>query len=61
MNKAMTKVLPHPSAINSNVYYLDRTEPELAEINGLENKRHFLQFYCTVTYTDFLEFNSSPF
>ena len=33
MNKAMTKVLPHPSAINSNVYYLDRTEPEPAELH----------------------------
>ena len=33
MNKAMTKVLPHPSAINSNVYYLDRTEPENAELH----------------------------
>ena len=31
MNKAMAQVLPHPSAINSNVYYLDRTEPEPAE------------------------------
>ena len=33
MNKAMTNVLPHPSAINSNVYYLDRTEPESAELH----------------------------
>ena len=33
MNKAMTSVLPHPSAINSNVYYLDRTEPEPAELH----------------------------
>ena len=33
MNKAITKVLPHPSAINSNVYYLDRTEPEPAELH----------------------------
>ena len=33
MNKAMTHVLPHPSAINSNVYYLDRTEPESAELH----------------------------
>ena len=33
MNKAMTQVLPHPSAINSNVYYLDRTEPESAELH----------------------------
>ena len=33
MNKAMTKVLPHPSAINANVYYLDRTEPEPAELH----------------------------
>ena len=33
MNKAMTQVLSHPSAINSNVYYLDRTEPEPAELH----------------------------
>ena len=33
MNKAMTQVIPHPSAINSNVYYLDRTEPESAELH----------------------------
>ena len=33
MNKAMTKILPHPSAINSNIYYLDRTEPEPAELH----------------------------
>ena len=33
MNKALTSVLPHPSAINSNVYYLDRTEPEPAELH----------------------------
>ena len=33
MNKAMTSVLPHPSAINSNVYYLERTEPEPAELH----------------------------
>jgi len=33
MNKAMTSVLPHPSAINSNIYYLDRTEPEQAELH----------------------------
>jgi acyl-CoA thioesterase len=33
MNKAMTEVLPHPSAINSNIYYLDRTEPEPAELH----------------------------
>jgi len=33
MNKAMTLVLPHPSAINSNIYYLDRTEPEQAELH----------------------------
>jgi len=33
MNKAITSVLPHPSAINSNVYYLDRTEPEPAELH----------------------------
>ena len=33
MNKAMTEVLPHPSAINSNIYYLDRTEPEQAELH----------------------------
>ena len=33
MNKAMTSVLPHPSAINSNVFYLDRTEPEPAELH----------------------------
>ncbi len=33
MNKAMTQVLPHPSAINSNVYYLDRTESESAELH----------------------------
>ena len=33
MNKAMAQVLPHPSAINSNVYYLDRTEPEPAELH----------------------------
>ena len=29
----MTQVLPHPSSINSNVYYLDRTEPESAELH----------------------------
>jgi acyl-CoA thioesterase len=33
MNKALTQVLPHLSSINSNVYYLDRTEPELAELH----------------------------
>jgi len=33
MNKAMTEVLPHPSSINSNIYYLDRTEPEPAELH----------------------------
>tara|TARA_B100001250_G_scaffold193534_1_gene166360 strand:- start:6399 stop:7241 length:843 start_codon:yes stop_codon:yes gene_type:complete len=33
MNKAMTLVLPHPSAINSNIYYLNRTEPEQAELH----------------------------
>ena len=33
MNEAITLVLPHPSAINSNVYYLDRTEPEPAELH----------------------------
>jgi acyl-CoA thioesterase len=33
MNKAITLVFPHPSAINSNVYYLDRTEPEPAELH----------------------------
>ena len=33
MNKAMTQVLPHPSAISSNVYYLERTEPESAELH----------------------------
>jgi len=33
MNKAISSVLPHPSAINSNVYYLDRTEPEPAELH----------------------------
>ena len=33
MNKAMVQVLPHSSAINSNVYYLDRTEPEPAELH----------------------------
>ena len=33
MNKAMSIVLTHPSAINSNVYYLDRTEPESAELH----------------------------
>ena len=33
MNKAITSVLPHPSTINSNVYYLDRTEPEPAELH----------------------------
>jgi len=33
MNKALSKVLPHPSAINSNVYYLDRTEPKPAELH----------------------------
>ena len=33
MNKAITEVLPHPSAINSNIYYLDRTEPEPAELH----------------------------
>ena len=33
INKAMVQVLPHSSAINSNVYYLDRTEPEPAELH----------------------------
>ena len=33
MNKAMTQVISHPSAINSNVYYLDRTESESAELH----------------------------
>ena len=33
MNEAITLVLPHPSAINSNVYYIDRTEPEPAELH----------------------------
>ena len=33
MNKAIIQVLPHSSAINSNVYYLDRTEPEPAELH----------------------------
>ena len=33
MNKAMTQVIPHPSAVNSNVYYLDRTESESAELH----------------------------
>ena len=33
MNKALSNVLPHPSAINSNVYYLDRTEPSEAELH----------------------------
>ncbi len=33
MNKAITSVIPHPSAINANVYYLDRTEPEPAELH----------------------------
>ncbi|MAJ84840.1 MAG: thioesterase family protein [SAR86 cluster bacterium] len=33
MNKAMVQALPHSSAINSNVYYLDRTEPEPAELH----------------------------
>ena len=33
MNKAISMVLPHPNAINANVYYLDRTEPETAELH----------------------------
>ena len=33
MNKALAEVVSHPSAINSNVYYLDRTEPETAELH----------------------------
>mgnify|MGYP000009859751 FL=1 len=33
MNKAITSVLPHPCVINSNIYYLDRTEPEQAELH----------------------------
>ena len=33
MNKALTRVLPHPSSINANVYYLDRTEPTEAELH----------------------------
>ena len=33
MNKAMKLLLPHPSAINSNIYYLDRTEPDQAELH----------------------------
>ena len=33
MNKAITFVLPHPCVINSNIYYLDRTEPEQAELH----------------------------
>ncbi|MDA9340988.1 thioesterase family protein [Gammaproteobacteria bacterium] len=33
MNKALASVMPHPSAINSNVYYLDRTDPAEAEIH----------------------------
>jgi acyl-CoA thioesterase len=39
MNKAMTEVLPHPSAINSNIYYLDRTEPEPAELHDAVVRR----------------------
>jgi acyl-CoA thioesterase len=33
MNKALSSVMPHPSAINSNVYYLERTEPAETEIH----------------------------
>src|SRR5210317_782289 len=33
MNKALTSVMPHQSVINSNIYYLDRTEPEQAELH----------------------------
>ena len=33
MNKALAQVLPHSSAINSNVYYLDRTEAASAELH----------------------------
>ena len=33
MNKALSTVLDHPSAINSNIYYLDRTDPSEAELH----------------------------
>jgi acyl-CoA thioesterase len=33
MNKALVSVLPHPSVINSNIYYLDRTEDAPAELH----------------------------
>jgi acyl-CoA thioesterase len=33
MNKALSSVLNHPSSINSNVYYLDRTDPKPAELH----------------------------
>lgn len=33
MNKALVSVLPHPSSINSNIYYLDRTEDSPAELH----------------------------
>jgi acyl-CoA thioesterase len=33
MNKALSSVLAHPNSINSNVYYLDRTEPKPAELH----------------------------
>ena len=33
MNKALSSVLTHPNSINSNVYYLDRTEPKPAELH----------------------------
>jgi acyl-CoA thioesterase len=33
MHRALVSVLPHSCAINSNVLYLDRTEPELVELH----------------------------
>ena len=33
MNKALSSVLTHPNSINSNVYFLDRTEPKPAELH----------------------------
>ena len=42
MNKALSNVLPHPSAINSNVYYLDRTEPSEADMAAFRT----LQLRC---------------
>ena len=33
MNKALSSVLTHPNSINSNVYYLDRTESKPAELH----------------------------